>query len=38
VEIVQRHSGRRWLKFSDADAAELFSNAHRIASHYFGEA
>jgi glycosyltransferase involved in cell wall biosynthesis len=37
VEIVQRLSGRRWLKFSDADAAQLFSNAHRIASHYFGE-
>jgi glycosyltransferase involved in cell wall biosynthesis len=37
VEIVQRLSGRRWLKLSDADAAQLFSNAHRIASRYFGE-
>ena len=37
VEMVQRLSGRRWLKFSDDEAAELFSNAHRIASRYFGE-
>jgi poly(ribitol-phosphate) beta-N-acetylglucosaminyltransferase len=37
VEIVQRLSGPRWLKFSDADASQLFSNAHRIASQYFGE-
>jgi poly(ribitol-phosphate) beta-N-acetylglucosaminyltransferase len=37
VEMVQRLSGRRWLKFSEKEAAELFNNAHRIASHYFGE-
>jgi glycosyltransferase involved in cell wall biosynthesis len=37
VEMVQRLSGRRWLKFSDTEAAALFSNAHRIASRYFGE-
>jgi glycosyltransferase involved in cell wall biosynthesis len=37
VEMVQRLSGRRWLKFPEADAAELFNNAHRIASRYFGE-
>jgi poly(ribitol-phosphate) beta-N-acetylglucosaminyltransferase len=37
VEIVQRLSGRRWLRSSERDAAELFSNAHRIASRYFGE-
>jgi glycosyltransferase involved in cell wall biosynthesis len=37
VEMVQRLSGRRWLKFSDQEAAELFSSAHRIASRYFGE-
>ena len=37
VEMVQRLSGRRWLKFSDKEAAELFSSAHRIASRYFGE-
>jgi hypothetical protein len=34
---VQRLSGRRWLKFTDEEAAALFSNAHRIASRYFGE-
>jgi glycosyltransferase involved in cell wall biosynthesis len=37
VEMVQRLSGRRWLKFTDEEAAALFSNAHRIASRYFGE-
>jgi poly(ribitol-phosphate) beta-N-acetylglucosaminyltransferase len=37
VEMVQRLSGRRWLKYPDEEAAELFSNAHRIASHYFDE-
>jgi poly(ribitol-phosphate) beta-N-acetylglucosaminyltransferase len=37
VEIVQRLSGSRWLRFSDREAAALFSNAHRIASRYFGE-
>ncbi|HEU4908966.1 MAG TPA: glycosyltransferase [Propionibacteriaceae bacterium] len=37
VEMVQRLSGRRWLKFADEEAAALFSNAHRIASRYFGE-
>ena len=37
VEMVQRLSGRRWLKFSDKEAAELFGNVHRIASRYFGE-
>ena len=28
---------RRWVKLSDDEAAELFSNAHRIASRYFDE-
>jgi poly(ribitol-phosphate) beta-N-acetylglucosaminyltransferase len=37
VEMVQRLSGRRWLRYSDEEAAALFSNAHRIASRYFGE-
>lgn len=37
VEMVQRLSGRRWLKFGDEEAARLFSNAHRVASRYFGE-
>jgi glycosyltransferase involved in cell wall biosynthesis len=37
VEMVQRLSGRRWLKLSDNEAAELFGNVHRIASRYFGE-
>lgn len=37
VEMVQRLSGRRWLKFADEEAAALFNNAHRIASRYFGE-
>jgi glycosyltransferase involved in cell wall biosynthesis len=37
VEMVQRLSGRRWLRFSDKEAAELFNSAHRIASRYFGE-
>ena len=37
VEMVQRLSGRRWLKLSDTAAGELFSNAHRIASRYFGD-
>jgi glycosyltransferase involved in cell wall biosynthesis len=37
VEIVQRLSGSRWLRFPEREAAELFSNAHRIASQYFGE-
>jgi glycosyltransferase involved in cell wall biosynthesis len=37
VEIVQRLSGSRWLRFSESEAASLFSNAHRIASRYFGE-
>jgi glycosyltransferase involved in cell wall biosynthesis len=37
VEMVQRLSGRRWLKFSEKEAADLFSSAHRIASRYFGE-
>ena len=37
VEMVQRLSGRRLLKFPDDEAAALFSNAHRIASRYFGE-
>jgi len=37
VEMVQRLSGRRWLKFPEPDADQLFKNAHRIASRYFGE-
>jgi glycosyltransferase involved in cell wall biosynthesis len=37
VEMVQRLSGRRWLRFPPAEADELFRNAHRIASRYFGE-
>jgi poly(ribitol-phosphate) beta-N-acetylglucosaminyltransferase len=37
VEMVQRLSGRRWLKYPDEEAAALFSNAHRIAARYFGE-
>jgi len=37
VEMVQRLSGRRWLKYPDEEAAALFRNAHRIASRYFGE-
>ena len=37
VEMVQRLSDRRWLRFAPAEAAELLSNAHRIASRYFGE-
>jgi glycosyltransferase involved in cell wall biosynthesis len=37
VEMVQRLSGRRWLKFGDEEAARLFSNAHRVASRYFGD-
>jgi poly(ribitol-phosphate) beta-N-acetylglucosaminyltransferase len=37
VEMVQRLSGRRWRRFSEHEAASLFSNAHRIASRYFGE-
>jgi poly(ribitol-phosphate) beta-N-acetylglucosaminyltransferase len=37
VEMVQRLSGRRWLRFTDEEAAALFSNAHRVASRYFGD-
>jgi glycosyltransferase involved in cell wall biosynthesis len=37
VEIVQRLSGSRRLSLADDEAAELFSNAHRIASRYFSE-
>ena len=37
VEMVQRLSGRRLLRFPDDEAAALFSNAHRIASRYFDE-
>jgi glycosyltransferase involved in cell wall biosynthesis len=37
VEMVQRLSGRRWLKFTSEEALELFNNAHRVASRYFDE-
>jgi hypothetical protein len=37
VEMVQRLSGSRWLRFTDEEAAALFRNAHRVASRYFGE-
>ena len=37
VEMVQRLSGRRFLRYSSEEAAELFDAAHRIASRYFGE-
>jgi glycosyltransferase involved in cell wall biosynthesis len=37
VEMVQRLSGRRFLRYSSEEAAELFGSAHRIASRYFGE-
>ena len=37
VEMVQRLSGRRLLRYPSEEAAELFGAAHRIASRYFGE-
>jgi poly(ribitol-phosphate) beta-N-acetylglucosaminyltransferase len=37
VEMVQRLTGRRWLRFTDEESAALFRNAHRVASRYFGE-
>jgi poly(ribitol-phosphate) beta-N-acetylglucosaminyltransferase len=37
VEMVQRLSGRRWLRYREEEASELFKNAHRIAVRYFGK-
>jgi poly(ribitol-phosphate) beta-N-acetylglucosaminyltransferase len=37
VEMVQRLTRRRRVKLPDDEAAEIFSNAHRIAARYFDE-
>jgi glycosyltransferase involved in cell wall biosynthesis len=37
VEMVQRLIRRRRVKLPDDEAAEIFSNAHRIAARYFDE-
>jgi glycosyltransferase involved in cell wall biosynthesis len=37
VEMVQRLTRRRRTKLADDQAAQIFTNAHRIAARYFGE-